>query len=72
VAVCPGALPSTSRRAISLVPGGKRGTVRSRDHHKLPPGAKLIGLHQVDGRAQKELCRGCRSKPGANALVLQR
>ena len=55
--------------AISSVPGGKRGKVRSRDHHRLPPGTELIGLRQVDGMAQRESCRGRRSKSGANAAV---
>ena len=56
-------IPSTSRRAISSVPGGKRGKVRSRDHHRLPPGTELIGLRQVDGMAQREPCRGVGANP---------
>ena len=52
----PGAIPTTSRRAISSRPGGKPGTVRSRDHRGLPPGRELIGLRQVDGMAQREPC----------------
>jgi len=53
-----GAIPTTSRRAISSVPRGKRGNVRSRDHHRLPLGTELIGLRQVDGMAQREPCQG--------------
>jgi len=49
--------------AISSVPGGKRGKVRSRDHHRLPPGTELIGLRQVDGMAQRESCRGVGANP---------
>ena len=60
------AIPSTSRRAISSVPGGKRGKVRSRDHHRLPPGTELIGLRQVDGMAQRSRV-GASEQIGANA-----
>ncbi len=58
VAASRGAIPTTSRRAISSLPGGKRGNVRPRDHRGLPPGSELIGLRQVDGMAQREPCRG--------------
>ena len=44
-------IPTTSRRAISSLPGGKRGNVRPRDQRGLPPGSELIGLRQVDGMA---------------------
>jgi hypothetical protein len=55
----PGAIPSTSRRAITSSPGGKLWAVTWTWWRMLPPDDDVIGLRQVDGMAQRPLsCRG--------------
>jgi len=60
-------IPTTSRRAISSLPGASVARTVSRSS-QVAPGSELIGLRQVDWMAQREPCRGHRSKPGAHRL----